>query len=162
VLAYGGAIRMALHFFPAPGLRRKRLAACVKGLARAAGHQDSWQPLMNCCQGLLLPIERNSVEPKAARLAPDPVRRMYQSFHHIVGGAPWQDAAVLDEVRQRVLAAIRKILRWRPGWWTILASPREAVIRWRWPVRIADNWANKRTGAGSLCRTRLARISSPC
>jgi SRSO17 transposase len=63
---------------------------------------------MNYCQGLLLPIERKSVEPMAARLAPDQVRRMHQSLHHIVADSPWPDSAVLDEVRQRVLPAMTK------------------------------------------------------
>jgi len=99
---------MASHPPPAPGPREKRLAAYLEGLARAAGHRDRWQPLMSYCQGLLLPIERKSVEPMAARLAPHNVRRMHQSLHHIVADAPWSDRAVLDEVWQRVLPAMTK------------------------------------------------------
>lgn len=63
---------------------------------------------MSYSQGLLLPIERKSVEPMAARLAPSNVRRMQQSLHHIVAGAPWSDRAILDEVWQRVLPAMTK------------------------------------------------------
>jgi len=35
----------------------------------------------------MLPIERKSVEPMAARLAPGNVRQMHQSLHHIQLGA---------------------------------------------------------------------------
>ena len=37
----------------------------------------------------------------AARLAPDNVRRMHQSFHHLVADAPWNDDEMLAEVRDR-------------------------------------------------------------
>src|ERR1700729_2587409 len=59
----------------------------MDGLAEAAGHADREIPLRNYCTGLLLPGERKSVEPMAARLAPDNVGRMHQSLHHVVGGA---------------------------------------------------------------------------
>jgi SRSO17 transposase len=50
-----------------------------------------------------LPIERKSVEPMAARLAPTKVRQMHQSLHHIVAEAAWSDRAWLREVRCQVL-----------------------------------------------------------
>jgi DDE superfamily endonuclease len=40
----------------------------MEGLANAAGHADRHTPLKNYCKGLLLPGERKSVEPMAARL----------------------------------------------------------------------------------------------
>src|SRR5690242_20480671 len=78
----------------------------MEGLADAAGHADRHTPLKNYCTGLLLPGERKSVEPMAARLAPDNVRRMHQSLHHLVADAPWSDEAVLDAVLDRVLPAM--------------------------------------------------------
>ena len=42
----------------------------------------------------------------AARLAPDNVRRMHQSLHHLVADAPWSDEAVLDAVLDSVLPAM--------------------------------------------------------
>ena len=39
----------------------------------------------------------------AARLAPDNVRRMHQSLHHLVADAPWNDEEMLAEVRRQVL-----------------------------------------------------------
>ncbi len=80
----------------------------MDGLAQAAGHADRNVPLKNYCMGLLLPGERKSVEPMAARLAPDNVRRMHQSLHHVVADAPWSDAAVLQQVRSSVLPAMQK------------------------------------------------------
>ena len=80
----------------------------MEGLAQAAGHADRAVPLKSYCTGLLLPGERKSVEPMAARLAPDNVRRMHQSLHHVVADAPWSDEAVLRQVRESVLPAMQK------------------------------------------------------
>ncbi len=91
-----------------PGAQEKRFAAYMKGLAKAAGHADREIPLKNYCTGLLLPGERKSVEPMAGRLAPDNVRRMHQSLHHVVADAPWSDQAMLSQVRQSVLPALEK------------------------------------------------------
>jgi SRSO17 transposase len=89
-----------------PGPQEQRFAAYVEGLAEAAGHADRNLPLKNYCTGLLLPGERKSVEPIAARLAPDNVRRMHQSLHHVVADAPWNDEAVLDRCLDFVLPAM--------------------------------------------------------
>ena len=94
--------------FSAPGPQQKRFAAYLDGLALAAGHADRVGPLKSYCTGLLLPGERKSVEPMAARLAPDSVRRMHQSLHHVVADAPWRDEALLAEVRSRVLPSMRQ------------------------------------------------------
>jgi SRSO17 transposase len=91
-----------------PGPQQRRFAAYIEGLANAAGHADRRTPLKNYCTGLLLPGERKSVEPMAARLAPDEVRRMHQSLHHLVADAPWNDQEMLERVRQQVLPAMQK------------------------------------------------------
>jgi len=44
----------------------------------------------------------------AARLAPDNVRRMHQSLHHLVADAPWSDEGMLRQVRQQVLPVMQK------------------------------------------------------
>jgi SRSO17 transposase len=80
----------------------------MEGLAKAAGHADRHGPLKSYCKGLLLPGERKSIEPMAARLAPDEVRRMHQSLHHVVAAAPWSDDEILAEVRRQVLPAMQK------------------------------------------------------
>jgi SRSO17 transposase len=91
-----------------PGPQQKRYAAYMEGLAKAAGHADREIPVRNYCTGLLLPGERKSVEPMAARLAPDNVRRMHQSLHHVIADAPWSDEALLRQARNWVLSALQK------------------------------------------------------
>lgn len=92
----------------APGSQQKRLAAYLDRLAQAAGHADRIGPLKSYCTGLLLPGERKSVEPMAARLAPDNVARMHQSLHHFVAQAPWSDQALLESVREYALPAMKQ------------------------------------------------------
>ena len=93
---------------PAPAPQEKRLAAYLKWLAQAAGHADRTEPLRNYCTGLLLDGERKSVEPMAARLAPDHVQSMHESLHHFVAQSPWSDADMLRQVRDYVLPAMQK------------------------------------------------------
>ena len=88
--------------------RQRRLGEYLGGLCEAAGHADRAVPLEFYCKGLLLPGERKSVEPMAARLAPDNVRRMHQSLHHVVAVAPWSDEALMGAVREYALAAMSK------------------------------------------------------
>ncbi len=54
----------------------------------------------------MLPFERKSVEPMAARLAPGHMRQMHQSLHHIVADPQWSDEALLKQVRRQVLQAM--------------------------------------------------------
>ncbi len=70
-----------------PSRMPDRLQAYLDGLTQAAGHADRVVPIENYTKGLMLPIERKSVEPMAARLAPGNVRQMHQSLHHIVAAA---------------------------------------------------------------------------
>ena len=90
------------------GTLQKRFAAYLDSLAQAAGHADRIAPLKSYCTGLLLPGEGKSIEPMAARLAPQNVRRMHQSLHHVVADAPWSDEALLRCMRDYVLPAMEK------------------------------------------------------
>lgn len=92
----------------APGAQQQRFAAYLDSLARAAGHLDRAVPLESYCTGLLLPGERKSIEPMAARLAPDDVQRMHQSLHHFVANAPWSDEVLLERVRHLVLPVMKR------------------------------------------------------
>jgi hypothetical protein len=67
--------------------------AYLDALSATLGHADRAAPFQSYCTGLLLPGERKSVEPMAARLAPDNVCRAHQSLHHLVADAPWSDAS---------------------------------------------------------------------
>jgi SRSO17 transposase len=78
-------------------------------LAQAVGHADRKLPLRNYCTGLLLDGERKSVEPMAARLAPDHIQGMHESLHHFVAQSPWSDADMLRQVRTYVLPVMEKI-----------------------------------------------------
>jgi len=86
----------------------ERLQGYLDGLTQEAGHADRVIPLENYTKGLMLPIERKSVEPMAARLAPGNVRQMHQSLHHIVADAAWSDGALLQQVRRQVLPAMTR------------------------------------------------------
>ena len=92
----------------APGPQEKRFAAYTEGLALAAGHEDRQTPLKNYCKGLLLPGERKSIEPMAARLDARNVQPMRQSLHHLVAKAPWSEVAMLEQVLEQVLPVMRK------------------------------------------------------
>ena len=86
----------------------ERLDTYLDRLSQVAGHADRIVAMRNYTKGLLLPIERKSVEPMAARLAPAKVRQMHQSLHHIVAEAAWSDSALLREVRRQVLPAMTR------------------------------------------------------
>jgi SRSO17 transposase len=77
------------------GSREARFAAYVEQLGTALGHADRQEPLHDYCLGLLMPIERKSVEPMAAVTAPAQAAAKHQSLLHFVGNAPWSDAAML-------------------------------------------------------------------
>jgi SRSO17 transposase len=85
-----------------------RFAAYVEQLGTALGHADRQGPLHDYCLGLLMPIERKSVEPMAAVTAPAQVAAKHQSLLHFVGNAPWSDAAMLAKVSEQVLPVIER------------------------------------------------------
>ncbi|MER9559171.1 transposase [Mesorhizobium sp. M0323] len=82
--------------------------AYVDDLIGVIGHADRAEPLKDYCLGLLMPIERKSVEPLAAVTAPSRVSAKHQSLLHFVGQAPWSDAALLARVRDWVLPRIEQ------------------------------------------------------
>lgn len=83
-----------------------RFTAYVGTLGAALGHADRVAPFRSYCTGLLLPGDRKSVEPMAARVEPGRVRATHQSLHHFVAKAAWADEAVLAAVRAEVLPVI--------------------------------------------------------
>jgi len=93
-----------------------RLAAYVEAITWVLGHADRVVPFQSYCAGLLLPGDRKSVEPMAARVQParvqparvQPARvqAAHQSMHHFVAKSEWSDDAVLAAVRARVLPII--------------------------------------------------------
>src|ERR1700681_4950633 len=74
------------------------MAHLSEGLGYATRHQS----LLDYCTGLMLPIERKSVEPLAAQAAPLNVRAKHQALHHFVANAQWSDRALLDRIGEYV------------------------------------------------------------
>jgi SRSO17 transposase len=85
-----------------------RFTAYVEGLSSVIGHVRRTRQLRDYCTGLVLPGERKSVEPMAARTAPARTAAQHQSLLHFVGNACWSDEAVLTKVREIVLPSIEK------------------------------------------------------
>ena len=85
-----------------------RFAAYVAELASVIGHPARTGPLRDHCTGLMLPGDRKSVEPMAARTAPARTAAQHQSLLHFVGNATWSDDEVLAKVRRLVLPAMEK------------------------------------------------------
>src|ERR1700709_2317575 len=85
-----------------------RFAAYVEGFGSELGHADRIGPLRDYCTGLILPGERKSVEPMAAKTAPARTAAQHQSLLHFVGVAAWSDEKVLAKVRQMVLLSMQR------------------------------------------------------
>src|SRR3712207_312314 len=91
-----------------PRTGEERFAAYLEAIAAVLGHASRASAARAYCIGLLLPGERKSIEPMAARIEPDRVQAKHQSLHHVVAKAAWDDAALLRAVRERVLPAIER------------------------------------------------------
>src|SRR3954452_7600574 len=85
-----------------------RLAAYLEAIVGGLGHARRAASARAYCTGLLLPGERKSIEPMAARLEPAHVQAKHQSLHHVVAQADWDDAALLAAVRAQVLPALER------------------------------------------------------
>jgi SRSO17 transposase len=85
-----------------------RLEAYLDAIVGGLGHVRRAASARAYCTGLLLPGERKSIEPMAARLDPAHVQAKHQSLHHVVAEADWDDAALLAAVRAEVLPALER------------------------------------------------------
>jgi SRSO17 transposase len=74
----------------------------IDRLCKVLGHQDRHAGFADYSRGLMLPIERKSVEPLAAHTDPLHVSAKHQSLHHLVAQSDWSDPAVLACVREWV------------------------------------------------------------
>src|SRR3974390_2475364 len=83
-----------------------RFAAYVGGLSSVIGQVGRPRQLRDYCTGLVLPGERKSVEPMAARTAPARTAAQHQSLLHFVAIACWSDGDVLAKVRGMVVPAV--------------------------------------------------------
>lgn len=87
---------------------KSRFSSYVEGLVSVIGHADREDPLRDYCVGLMLPCERKSVEPMAARTAPSRTSAQHQKLLHFVGVSGWLDEKVLAKVREMVVPSIER------------------------------------------------------
>ena len=87
----------------------RRFSAYIEGLASVIGHADRVGPLRDYCTGLILPGERKSVEPMAAKTAPARTAAQHQSLLHFIGVGPWSDQKVLAKVCKVSVSLVRII-----------------------------------------------------
>lgn len=95
---------MSLRDFGSDG----RFERYIDGLAEVIGHADRVGPLRDYCTGLMLPVDRKSVEPMAAATAPGRTSAQHQSLLHFVGQGAWPDDLVLGKVREMVLPEMER------------------------------------------------------
>ena len=88
----------------------------MKYLCEALGHRDRHMGFSDYSRGLMLPIERKSVEPLAAHIDPGHVSAKHQSLHHLVADSEWSDVAVLGRVRNW---AMPELGRKRQFYWIV-------------------------------------------
>jgi SRSO17 transposase len=86
----------------------ERFEAYLERLSLAVGHADRREPLRAYLTGLLLPGERKSVEPMAAKWDPLHVQARHQSLHHFVAQAPWSEQELLRVARDYALAGFER------------------------------------------------------
>ena len=87
-------------------------------MVEALGHADRGTPARWYLRGLMLPGERKSVEPMAARVHPQDVRSAHQSMHHLVADSEWSDTALLAAVAREVVPVLSQAGR-APCFWII-------------------------------------------
>lgn len=87
-------------------------------LIEALGHADRATPARWYLRGLMLPGQRKSVEPMAARVHPQDVRAAHQSMHHLVAAAAWSDTALLTAVAREVVPVLSEAGQ-APCFWII-------------------------------------------
>jgi SRSO17 transposase len=75
-------------------------------MIEALGHADRATPARWYLRGLMLPGQRKSVEPMAARVHPQDVRSAHQSMHHLVADSEWSDRALLAAVAHEVVPVL--------------------------------------------------------
>src|SRR3954452_12588197 len=101
----GGAMRESETSRGWEGALERWLAPVLSAWGREA--QRRWAPVY--LKGLILPGERKSVEPLAARVAPGGTEQL----HHFIGGSPWATGpleAVLAEEADRLVGGPEAVL----------------------------------------------------
>jgi SRSO17 transposase len=85
-------------------------------MVKALGHADRATPARWYLRGLMLPGQRKSVEPMAARVHPEDVRSAHQSMHHLVADSEWSDRTLLAAVAGEVVPVLSAAGQTRCFW----------------------------------------------
>jgi SRSO17 transposase len=83
-----------------------RFEQYAEKMVQALGHADRATPARWYLRGLMLPGQRKSVEPMAARVHPQDVGSAHQSMHHLVADSDWSDTALLAAVAAEVVPVL--------------------------------------------------------
>lgn len=75
-----------------------RFAAYVEALSAGFRHAGRRGPFRDYGLGLLMPVERKSVEPLTAVTVPGRTAAQHQSLLHFMGRGSWSDKRVLNKV----------------------------------------------------------------
>lgn len=129
----------------------RRFEQYSEAITEVLGHADRVDPARWYMKGLLLPGERKSVEPMAARVQPQNVRSAHQSMHHLVSTSEWSDEAVLGEVAARV---VPKLLEKDARCWWIVDDTGHAK-KGRHSVGVARQYCG-RSGKTDNCQVAVS------
>lgn len=77
----------------------QRFESYVSRLCKTMGHANRYKPLRAYITGILLPGERKSIEPMAAKIDPYRVQARHNSMHHFVADASWDEQRLIREAR---------------------------------------------------------------
>ena len=140
---------------PAPGgwegELERWLAPFLAALSREA--QRRWASVY--LKGLILPGERKSIEPMAARVAPGSAEQL----HHLIGGSPWATApleAVLAREADRLVGGPDAVL---------VVDDTALPEQGKHPVGVARQYCGalgKRANCQALVSLTLARGEARC
>jgi SRSO17 transposase len=86
----------------------RRFEDYMDALANTLAHEPRIAALNGYCTGLLLPLERKTMETMAAHLAPERTLAMQHRLQNFISDAPWDDDAVLATVRAQVLPVMEE------------------------------------------------------
>lgn len=129
----------------------QRFEAYCELITAEMEHADRRMPAQWYLKGLILPGERKSVEPMAARVCPDNVQSAHQSMHHLVAAAGWSDRAVLAAVARRVVPELLKT--GRQCWWIL--DDTSHVKKGRHSVGVARQYCG-RLGKQDNCQVAVS------
>lgn len=138
---------------------RSRFDQYLEHLSLSLGHADRVAGLRGYCTGLMMPLERKSVEPMAAGIDPQRASARHQSLHHFVAKADWSDA-LLGAVAAWVLP---KMNLDEAVWIIDDTGPRRASTPWALRDSTADSLASRTTVSEftvKLCRLRSGIATS--